>query len=104
SFGRTLTHFHSFYDEGKALSSLARHNTAPQLWISPVDANARQLADGDAIKISGDVSSAPASAARSCVALSVILRAPRTTLCDDFLSPWASALPTLPVPTIAIFI
>jgi len=53
SFGRTLTHFHSFYDEGKALSSLARHNTAPQLWISPVDANARQLADGDAIKISG---------------------------------------------------
>jgi len=54
SFGRTLTHFHSFYDEGKALSSLAKHNTAPQLWISPADADARQLADGDAIKIYND--------------------------------------------------
>jgi anaerobic selenocysteine-containing dehydrogenase len=51
SFGRTLKHFHSFYDEGKALPSLAKHNTAPQLWISPADADARQLADGDAIKI-----------------------------------------------------
>jgi hypothetical protein len=29
SFGRTLTHFHSFYDEGRALPSLAKHNTAP---------------------------------------------------------------------------
>jgi anaerobic selenocysteine-containing dehydrogenase len=54
SFGRTLTHFHSFYDEGRALPSLAKHNTAPQLWISPADAEARQLADGDAIKIYND--------------------------------------------------
>jgi anaerobic selenocysteine-containing dehydrogenase len=51
SFGRTLTHFHSFYDEGRALPSLARHNAAPQLWISRVDAEARQLSSGDAIKI-----------------------------------------------------
>ena len=51
SFGRTLTHFHSFYDEGRALPTLARHNTAPQLWISRVDADARQLSSGDAIKI-----------------------------------------------------
>src|SRR5215475_5273526 len=51
SFGRTLTHFHSFYDEGQALPSLAKHNTAPQLWISRVDADARQLSNGDAIKI-----------------------------------------------------
>jgi anaerobic selenocysteine-containing dehydrogenase len=54
SFGRTLTHFHSFYDEGKALSSLAKHNTAPQLWISPADAEERQLANGDTIKIYND--------------------------------------------------
>jgi len=54
SFGRTLTHFHSFYDEGKTLPSLAKHNVAPQLWISPADADARQLADGDAIKIYND--------------------------------------------------
>src|SRR5215475_2487149 len=51
SFGRTLTHFHSFYDEGRALPSLAKHNTAPQLWISRVDAEARQLSSGDAIRI-----------------------------------------------------
>jgi hypothetical protein len=42
SFGRTLTHFHSFYDEGQALPSLAKRNTAPQLWISRVDADARR--------------------------------------------------------------
>jgi len=51
SFGRTLTHFHSFYNEGQALSSLARHNSAPQLWISKVDAEARQLSSGDGIRI-----------------------------------------------------
>jgi len=51
SFGRTLTHFHAFYDEGRALPSLAKHNTAPQLWISRVDADARQLSSGDGIKI-----------------------------------------------------
>src|SRR5262249_24415755 len=51
TFGRTLTHFHSFYDEGWALPSLAKHNAAPQLWISRSDADARQLSSGDAIKI-----------------------------------------------------
>jgi anaerobic selenocysteine-containing dehydrogenase len=51
SFGRTLTHFHSFYDEGRALPSLAKHNSAPRVWISRVDADVRQLSSGDAIKI-----------------------------------------------------
>jgi anaerobic selenocysteine-containing dehydrogenase len=51
TFGRTLTHFHAFYDEGQALPSLAKHNTEPKLWISRADATARQLSDGDAIKI-----------------------------------------------------
>jgi anaerobic selenocysteine-containing dehydrogenase len=51
TFGRTLTHFHSFYDEGKALPSLAAHNLAPELWISEADAAARQLTDGDMIRI-----------------------------------------------------
>jgi anaerobic selenocysteine-containing dehydrogenase len=46
-----MTHFHSFYDEGRALPSLARHNAAPQLWISRVDADARQLSNGDEIKL-----------------------------------------------------
>ena len=51
SFGRTLTHYHSFYDEGKALPTLAAHNLMPELWISGADAATRQLADGDKIKI-----------------------------------------------------
>jgi anaerobic selenocysteine-containing dehydrogenase len=51
SFGRILTHFHSFHDEGRALPSLAKHNAAPQLWISRVDAHVRELSSGDAIKI-----------------------------------------------------
>jgi anaerobic selenocysteine-containing dehydrogenase len=29
----------------------AKHNAAPQLWISRVDADVRQLSSGDAIKI-----------------------------------------------------
>jgi anaerobic selenocysteine-containing dehydrogenase len=51
SFGRTLTHYHSFYDEGKALPTLAAHNVAPELWISRADAVARRVTDGDRIKI-----------------------------------------------------
>jgi anaerobic selenocysteine-containing dehydrogenase len=51
SFGRTLTHYHSFYDEGKALPTLAARNLAPELWISAADAAARQVIDGDKIKI-----------------------------------------------------
>jgi anaerobic selenocysteine-containing dehydrogenase len=51
AFGRTLTHFHAFYDEGRALPSLHKHNTAPQLWISRADADARQISNGDEIKI-----------------------------------------------------
>src|SRR5436190_246828 len=51
TFGRTLTHFHAFYDDGRALPSLAKHNTEPRLWISRADADARRLSDGDAIRI-----------------------------------------------------
>ncbi|HEY0755963.1 MAG TPA: molybdopterin-dependent oxidoreductase [Ktedonobacteraceae bacterium] len=42
--GRTLTAFHSFFDEGQALPTLARANTGPQLWIHPQDARERQIA------------------------------------------------------------
>jgi anaerobic selenocysteine-containing dehydrogenase len=69
SFGRTLTHFHSFYDEGKALPSLAKHNTAPQLWISPADADARRLTDGDSVKIHNDRGE---FAAKACVTNDVL--------------------------------
>ena len=49
--GRTLTHFHGFYDHGRALPTLAAADPTPVLWISPADAAARGLADGVAIVI-----------------------------------------------------
>ncbi|HXM54701.1 MAG TPA: molybdopterin-dependent oxidoreductase, partial [Candidatus Dormibacteraeota bacterium] len=52
--GRTLTHFHAFYDHGRALPSLAKADPGPRLWISPADAAARRLADGDAVRIVND--------------------------------------------------
>jgi anaerobic selenocysteine-containing dehydrogenase len=49
--GRTLTHFHAFYDHGRALPSLAKADLEPELWIAPADAHARGLDDGAAIRI-----------------------------------------------------
>ncbi len=49
--GRTLTHFHGFYDHGQALPSLAEADPEPRLWISPGDAERRGLAEGDGIRI-----------------------------------------------------
>ena len=49
--GRTLTHFHSFYNNGRELPTLARRETEPSLWLAPADAAARQLADGAAIRV-----------------------------------------------------
>lgn len=49
--GRTLTHFHAFYDHGRALPTLARLDAGPELWVSPVDAAARGIADGAAVRI-----------------------------------------------------
>ncbi len=49
--GRTLTHFHAFFDHGRALPSLAKADAEPFLWIAPADAAARGLAEGAAIRI-----------------------------------------------------
>ena len=43
--GRTLTHFHGFYDHGQALPSLAAADPEPALWIAPADATARGIDD-----------------------------------------------------------
>src|SRR5262249_20952471 len=48
--GRTLAHFHGFYDHGRALPSLAATDAAPMLWISPTDAAARGVTAGAAIR------------------------------------------------------
>ena len=50
--GRTITHFHSFYDQGQAVPILARANPAPLLWMHPSDAVRRGISDGDAIVVS----------------------------------------------------
>jgi anaerobic selenocysteine-containing dehydrogenase len=49
--GRTLTHFHGFYEHGRALPTLAAADPEPALWISPSDAAARGVRDGEPIAI-----------------------------------------------------
>ncbi len=49
--GRTMTHFHGFYNNGQALPTLAKRETQPALWISETDASARAIVDGSAIRI-----------------------------------------------------
>ena len=49
--GRTLTHFHSFYNNGRELPTLARREHEPQVWLAPSDAAARQISDGSAIRL-----------------------------------------------------
>jgi anaerobic selenocysteine-containing dehydrogenase len=49
--GRTLAHFHSFYNNGRELPMLARLEAEPTLWMSPDDAAMRNVADGAAIRI-----------------------------------------------------
>ena len=49
--GRTLSAFHSFFDEGQALPTLAKANKVPELWIHPQDAQQRNIQSGNAIMI-----------------------------------------------------
>ncbi len=49
--GRALTHFHAFYDHGRALPSIDRLEPGPMLWISTADAAERGLTDGMPIKL-----------------------------------------------------
>jgi anaerobic selenocysteine-containing dehydrogenase len=49
--GRTLTHFHSFYNNGRELPTLARREAEPQLWLAPADAASRRIEDGAEIRV-----------------------------------------------------
>lgn len=49
--GRTMTAFHAFYDEGRALPSLARANVEPELWIHPSDAQQRAIVTGSPVQV-----------------------------------------------------
>lgn len=52
--GRTLMHFHGFYDHGRALPTLAEADPEPELWIAPDDAATRGVVDGAPIRIWND--------------------------------------------------
>ena len=52
--GRTLTQFHSFYDHGLALPTLARLDPEPRLWMAPADAAARGIREGEPLRIFND--------------------------------------------------
>ncbi len=52
--GRTINHFHAFYDSGRALPMLVRRDREPILWISPGDAKTRGISEGDAISMRND--------------------------------------------------
>lgn len=52
--GRTLAHFHAFYDHGRALPTLARQDPEPRLWIASEDARARGIADGAPVRVYND--------------------------------------------------
>jgi anaerobic selenocysteine-containing dehydrogenase len=49
--GRALTAFHSFFDDGQALPTLARADPEPELWIHPLDAQQRGIAAGVTVVI-----------------------------------------------------
>jgi anaerobic selenocysteine-containing dehydrogenase len=49
--GRTLTHFHGFYDHGRALPSLHRLDNTPVLWMSVEDAHGRGISNDDSIQL-----------------------------------------------------
>ena len=49
--GRTLAHFHGFYNNGRELPTLAGREPEPRVWISVADAAKRGLADGAAIRV-----------------------------------------------------
>lgn len=52
--GRTLSHFHGFYNNGRELPTLARRESEPRVWISVADAAERGLGDGAAIRLFND--------------------------------------------------
>ncbi|MFT5440094.1 MAG: anaerobic selenocysteine-containing dehydrogenase [Alphaproteobacteria bacterium] len=49
--GRTITQFHSFFDNGRALPTLAKRDPIPLLWMSVTDAAERGVNDRDRIRI-----------------------------------------------------
>lgn len=51
AFGRTLAHFHGFYNNGRELPTLARREREPVVWIAAPDAAARGVVDGARVRV-----------------------------------------------------
>ena len=49
--GRTIRHFHSFYDQSRALPSLAARTGEPEIWISAGDAAARGIENATPVRV-----------------------------------------------------
>jgi anaerobic selenocysteine-containing dehydrogenase len=49
--GRTLSHFHAFYNNGQVLPTLARREAEPAVWVSPTDAAARGIGEGAEVRV-----------------------------------------------------
>lgn len=60
--GRTFTHFHSFYQHGRALPSLRRAEPEPEVWIAPADAELRGIAAADPVRVYNERGSVQAKA------------------------------------------
>lgn len=52
--GRTLNHFHGFYQHGRALPSLTKAEPEPEAWIAPADAAERGISHGDSVRLFND--------------------------------------------------
>ena len=51
SYGRTLTHFHGFYDHGNALPTLKSRGEKPTVWINKLDAESRAIQNRDKVRL-----------------------------------------------------
>lgn len=60
--GRTIAHFHGFYDHGRALPALREADPAPVLWIHPEDARSRGVEDGTEVELRNAAGTMPARA------------------------------------------
>jgi anaerobic selenocysteine-containing dehydrogenase len=60
--GRTFADFHSFYDHGRALPTLAVREDAPELWMSPNDATRRKISNAAEVEISNGLGTVVARA------------------------------------------
>ncbi|MFT5389920.1 MAG: anaerobic selenocysteine-containing dehydrogenase [Gammaproteobacteria bacterium] len=50
-YGRSMNHFHAFYEHGRALPALVRRDPGPVLWVSQGDATARHIEDGATVQM-----------------------------------------------------